>query len=52
MHGVKAVVLLKELNRQPLKYMLDIQTNKCISLSIFKSQMGSMEALSLLTITP
>ena len=30
MHGVQAVVLLKELNRQPLKYMLDIQTNKCI----------------------
>ena len=49
--GVQAAVLLRELNRQLLKYLLDIQISKCISLPIFKPQMGSMEALNLFIIT-
>ena len=46
-HGVQAALLLRELNRQLLKYLLDIQRSEFISLPIFKPQMGSMEALSL-----
>ena len=50
--GALAAVLLRELNSQLLKYLLDMQTSKSISLPIFKPQMGSIEVLSFLIITP
>ena len=47
---LKQQYFLRELNRQLLKYLLDIQASsyKSISLPILKPQMGFIEALSFL----
>ena len=48
MRGVQAAVLLRELNRQLVRYLLDLQA---ISLPIFKPQMGSINRGPEFTIT-